>query len=245
MIDYFRDILNSLGSTEPGTVLSLSNEIIGGFDIYQKNYVVTLGGLRTLHYEPAVNGWVSFQDYVPQLSTSSQGQYYTFNNNAVWLQYSNNTYNNFYNQQYLSSVDFVFNPLPTITKTFKTVNYTGSNGWEALNITTDKTGIDTNPQQPALGNTDEAYVGAVIPSYDQGYYVDPINNIQYRAGFDRKQNIYYAALKGTNINIPQQVLTNNLTTGIKGMFLNVQLKEKDNSGGAKQLFSVGSTYNNR
>ena len=245
MIDYFRDILNSLGSTEPGTGLSLSNEIIGGFDIYQKNYVVTLGGLRTLHYEPAVNGWVSFQDYVPQLSTSSQGQYYTFNNNAVWLQYSNNTYNNFYNQQYLSSVDFVFNPLPTITKTFKTVNYTGSNGWEALNITTDKTGIDTNPQQPALGNTDEAYVGAVIPSYDQGYYVDPINNIQYRAGFDRKQNIYYAALKGTNINIPQQVLTNNLTTGIKGMFLNVQLKEKDNSGGAKQLFSVGSTYNNR
>ena len=82
-----------------------------------------------------------------------------------------------------------------------------------------------------------------IYSYQEGAYSE--NGIQYRAGFDRKQNIYYAALKGTNINIPQQVLTNNITTGIKGMFLNVQLKEKDNSGGAKQLFSVGSTYNNR
>ena len=78
-----------------------------------------LGGLRTLHFDPLVNGWVSFQDYIPQLSTSSQGQYYTFKNNAVWLQYSSNLYNNFYGKQYGSSVDFVFNPIPTITKTFK------------------------------------------------------------------------------------------------------------------------------
>ena len=43
MIDYFRDILQNLGGNEPVTTLSLSNEITGGFDIYQKNYVVTLG----------------------------------------------------------------------------------------------------------------------------------------------------------------------------------------------------------
>ena len=29
------------------------------------------------------------------------------------------------------------------------------------------------------------------------------------------------------------------------MFLNVKLQEKDNIGEAKQLFSVGSVYNNR
>ena len=63
---------------------------------------------------------------------------------------ANTVYNNFYGTSYTSSVDFVFNPIPTITKTFKTISYTGSNGWEALNITTDKTGIDSNPQQPAL-----------------------------------------------------------------------------------------------
>ena len=246
MIDYFRDILTNLGGTEPVTNISLSNEIIGGYDIYQKNYVVTLGSLRTLHYDTDINGWVSFQSYVPQLSTSSQGQYYTFQNNGIWKHYSNNLqYNNFYGISYHSSVDFVFNPLPTITKTFKTISYTGSNGWQALNITTDKTGIDSNPQQPALGNTEADYPGLSIPSYDRGYYIDANTNIAYRAGFDRKQNVYYAPLKGTDTNIPQQVLNNNLTTGIKGMFLNVTLKESGNVGEAKQLFSVGAVYSNR
>ncbi len=247
MIDYFRDILQNLGGNEPVTTLSLSNEITGGFDIYQKNYVVTLGGLRTLHFDPLVNGWVSFQDYIPQLSTSSQGQYYTFKNNAVWLQYSSNLYNNFYGKQYGSSVDFVFNPIPTITKTFKTISYTGSNGWSATNITTDKTGIDTNPQDPLLPNTNATYPGIDILNYDDGYYVDPNSQVEYRAGFDRKQNVYYAALKGSSTEIPQQVLINNATTGIKGMFLNVRLKTGNNATDTDpvQLFSVGSSYNNR
>jgi len=246
MIDYFRDILTNLGGTEPVTNISLSNEIIGGYDIYQKNYVVTLGSLRTLHYDTDINGWVSFQSYVPQLSTSSQGQYYTFQNNGIWKHYSNTLqYNGFYGTSYQSSVDFVFNPLPTITKTFKTISYTGSNGWQALNITTDKTGIDSNPQYPALGDTQADYPGLSIASYDRGYYVDTNTNIAYRAGFDRKQNVYYAPLKGTITKIPQQVLQNNLTTGIKGMFLNVTLRQEGKVGQALQLFSVGAVYSNR
>ena len=88
MIDYFRDILTNLGGTEPVTGLSLSNEIIGGYDIYQKNYVVTLGRFKNFTYDTDINGWVSFQSYIPQLSTSSQGQYYTFKNNAIWKHYS-------------------------------------------------------------------------------------------------------------------------------------------------------------
>ena len=151
----------------------------------------------------------------------------------------------FMEASYQSSVDFVFNPLPTITKTFKTISYTGSNGWQALNITTDKTGIDSNPQYPALGDTQADYPGLSIASYDRGYYVDTNTNIAYRAGFDRKQNVYYAPLKGTNTNIPQQVLQNNLTTGIKGMFLNVTLRQEGNVGKALQLFSVGAVYSNR
>ena len=39
-------------------------------------------------------------------------------------------YNNFYGTAYRSTVDFVFNPDPVRMKTFKTVNYEGSNGWE-------------------------------------------------------------------------------------------------------------------
>ena len=128
-----------------------------------------------------------------------------------------------------------------------TISYTGSNGWSATNITTDKTGIDTNPQDPLLPNTNATYPGIDILNYDDGYYVDPNSQVEYRAGFDRKQNVYYAALKGSSTEIPQQVLINNATTGIKGMFLNVRLKTGNNATDTDpvQLFSVGSSYNNR
>ncbi|MHC5057861.1 MAG: hypothetical protein ACYTKD_24605, partial [Planctomycetota bacterium] len=144
MIDYFRDSLN------------IGGEITGGYDVFNKNYVLTINGITkpTVVFDDIINGWVSFVSYVPQLMTSSQGQFYTFKNNAVWLHYSSNAdYNNFYGREHESEVQFVFNPEPTRTKTFKTINYTGSNGWEVTSIVSDYTGVDTNPQQPALGNT--------------------------------------------------------------------------------------------
>jgi hypothetical protein len=245
MIDYFRDTFNSLNS--------LSNqEIIGGYDIFQKNYVVTLAS-QTLHYDTSVNGWVSFQTYIPDLSTSLQGEYYTFAKSGVWKHYSNSNYNTFYGVTTESSVIFVFNPQPTLTKTFKTMEYTGSNGWEVVYSNVDYTGTDTNPQQPALGETDLEQEGNRILSYDEGFYTT--KGVNYRAGFDRKQNKYYAPIKANNATLPGQVIlgggispngySNN--SGIKGMYLTVKfstdgIASKEDS---KQLFSVSTTYNNR
>ena len=245
MIDYFRDTFNSLNS--------LSNqEIIGGYDVFQKNYVVTLAS-QTLHYDTSVNGWVSFQTYIPDLSTSLQGEYYTFAQNGIWKHYSNNNYNTFYNVTTESSVTFVFNPQPTLTKTFKTIEYTGSNGWEVVYSNVDYTGTDTNPQEPTLGYTDLNQSGDKIFSYDQGYYVDPNTGISYRAGFDRKQNKYYAPIKANDDVLPGQVIVSSISnnnssiSGIKGMYLTVKFST-DGAASAedsKQLFSVSTTYNNR
>lgn len=245
MIDYFRDTFNSLNS--------LSNqEITGGYDVFQKNYVVTLAS-QTLHYDTSVNGWVSFQTYIPDLSTSLQGEYYTFAKNGIWKHYSNNKYNTFYDEYRKSSVTFVFNPQPTLTKTFKTVEYTGSNGWQVDFSTVDYTGTDTNPQQPGLGETDLEQEGNRILSYDEGFYTNA--GIEYRAGFDRKQNKYYAPIKADNEQLAGQVILGggvfpfeySNSSGIKGMYLTVTFSTdnatfKDDS---KQLFSVSSNYNNR
>ena len=43
---------------------------------------------KVVVFDDLINGWVSFQDYSPQLMTSSQGEFYTFKNNAVWLHYA-------------------------------------------------------------------------------------------------------------------------------------------------------------
>ena len=198
-------------------------------------------------FDDVINGWVSRMEYNPELSTSSRGIYYTFKDQAIWQQNADPAnYNSFYGIQRYSSVSFVFNPDPVRTKTFNTINYTGSNGWQAQLLTSDYTGVDTNPQQPGLGDTTYSDRGQTILSYDDGYYTN--NGIEYRAGFDRKQNIYYAAIKGTGVGtLGGQVLNSSETTGLKAQFLTLTMQQDLNTDvtGAKQLFSVGAVYSNR
>jgi len=118
----------------------------------------------------------------------------------------------------------------------------------------DYTGVDTNPQQPALGDTthiDEStgsFPDPAIFSYDEGYYTDPTTQIQYRAGFDRKQNVYYAVIKNTSQTLAQEVITpGQNVSGIKGQYAVVTFKQDSTTDitGAKQLFSVGAEFNTR
>ena len=238
MIDYFRDSLNTAG------------EITGGYDVYNKNYVLTINDIEkpTVVFDDLINGWVSFMSYVPELSTSLRGNYYTFKNNGLWKHNVVGEYNLFYQNPVRSSVEFVFNPQPTITKTFKTIDYTGSNGWEVVSLVSDYTGTDTNPQQPILGDTTHVDFASPILSYDEGYYIDPNSNIQYRAGFDRKQNNYYASIKNDSQTLAEEVITpGRLSSGIKGQYAIVTFKNDNTTDprGAKQLFSVGTEFNNR
>ena len=238
MIDYFRD------------KLAAESTITAGYDVYNKNYALTIDdglGAPTVVFDDVINGWVSRMEYNPELSTSSRGIYYTFKDQAIWQQNADPAnYNSFYGIQRYSSVSFVFNPDPVRTKTFNTINYTGSNGWQAQLLTSDYTGVDTNPQQPGLGDTTYSDRGQTILSYDDGYYTN--NGIEYRAGFDRKQNIYYAAIKGTGVGtLGGQVLNSSETTGLKAQFLTLTMQQDLNTDvtGAKQLFSVGAVYSNR
>ncbi|MDB9967639.1 hypothetical protein OAE17_03060 [Gammaproteobacteria bacterium] len=86
-----------------------------------------------------------------------------------------------------------------------------------------------------------------IYSYEEGAYVE--NNIQYRAGFDRKQNEYVAAIKNsaaenTGDVLPGQVLIGSAASGLKGHYLNVYMRTDTTTdlGGLKELFAVGATY---
>jgi hypothetical protein len=238
MIDYFRDTLAEGG------------DIVGGYDIYNKNYVLTLGNptRKTLAYDQMVNGWISFFDYIPELLTSCVGNFYTFKNQKIWKHYVNSNYNNFYGVAYGSTVTFVFNPEPTRMKTFKTISYEGSNGWEVPvnEVKSEFTGVDTNPQQPALGDTNLQDTIARIYSYDEGYYTE--SGVQYRAGFDRKQNTYYAAIKNNSGPRPGEVIFDGSNqTGIKAFYATVKFATDATTdpNGPKQLFSVGSVYNTR
>ena len=235
MVDFFRDQLSKVNST---------SEVIGAYDIHNKNYVVSLqdsdGTYNTLSFDEATNGWVSFFDYKPSNGFSSQGGFFTTNGTSVWKHYSTNVYRaNFYGIDNDATIKFVLNPDPTRVKTFKTINYEGTNGWEVISLVSDATGFDA--RDAGWGETIDT--SSKIWSYDEGLYVE--DNVQYRAGFDRKQNRYVAAIKNNStVPLAGQVLIGPDNTGIKAYYATVtmQTDATTNPGGLKELFAVGATY---
>ena len=82
-----------------------------------------------------------------------------------------------------------------------------------------------------------------IWSYDEGLYVE--NNINYRAGFDRKQNNYVAAIKNSSTTpLAGQVMIGSDNSGLKAYYATVTLQTDTTTdpGGLKELFAVGATY---
>jgi len=248
MIDWFRDNLSG--------VTTQNGEITAGWDIYNKNYTLKIENRTAaekdplnaayritpvLSFDEANNGWTGFYSYNPQLVTSCLGQFYSWQDNQIWQHYSNSTANNFYGVSYQSTVHLVLNPSPTDMKTFKTINYEGSSGWEVTNLYSEETGFDDVSGTWTEWND----TSLAIPSYFEGQWLDPISNITYRQGFERKQNTYMAAL--INNSGPRQgevIFDGSSATGIKAFYTNIVMSTDltTDPGSQKQLFAVGSEY---
>ena len=129
-------------------------------------------------------------------------------------------------------------------KTFKTVNYEGSNGWEVISMTSDPTGKDLSG---VLWVDNNDTINRIY-SYDEGFYTDPATQIEYRAGFDRKQNTYFAAIKNnSDARAGEVVFGGAKETGIKAFYTTIKLQTDATTDpqGPKELFSVGSQFNLR
>ena len=147
-----------------------------------------------------------------------------------------------------SSIQFVFNPSPNNIKTFQTINYEGTSGWEVSALVSDETGFDSS-QGNWINHIDTIVEGAgatqyrKIYSYVEGAYVE--DGIQYRAGFDRKQNKYMAVIpNNTQTPIAGEVVFGNSMTGIKAYYATVTMKTDATTdpNGLKELFTVSSVF---
>ena len=253
MIDFFRDQLSAVTST---------GVILGAYDNYNQNYVLSIQpnnryepdgtAYKTLTFDERSQGWTSFFTYKPDAIFSSQGSFYSAKDESddsrIFKHYTNQTRNSFYGSTSSSSVQFVFNPSPNNVKTFQTINYEGTNGWEVTAFLSDETGfdavngnwinhVDTIVEGPGATQYRKIY------SYDEGAYTE--DNIQYRAGFDRKQNKYMAVIpNNTQTPIAGEVVFGNQTTGIKAYYATVTMKTDATTdpNGLKELFAVSSTF---
>ena len=274
MTDYFRDNLNSINqSVAPGFVQ-------GGWDIHNKQYVVSLyqdpiqfpaSTFSTLAYGQSIGGgagWSTFYSFKPDQMLSLRDKLYTLKNGALWQHYSTSALRgNFYGVSTPSSITFVFNPQPNFSKTFRTISYEGSSGWQVSSIITDSTGEDllnaVTYQETQDETVNSSYdsseptiiAPAALPpsvySYQQGQY-DLLGN-EYpaaltapilRAGFDRKENKYVANLINNSVASLGEIVFGSQMSGIKGFYSTVTLSTDNttNVGGEKELFNVGTVY---
>lgn len=220
MVDFFRDELSSLDS---------QSKIVGGYDIHNKKYDLSIqkvdGTYKTLGFDDSVNGWVSFYTYKPDFIRSLKNKFYSFKNGGIWQHYATNvTRGSFYGAPGEANVTFVFNPNVSAIKTFKTLNYEGSDGWEAKDI---------------FSNTDQAYG---ISQYIFASTSNAMAEALFTNSFKKKESKYFASI---NNNTPQQqgeIIFGESASGIKGLYTTITMSVANPSSSQKELFAVSSEY---
>lgn len=227
---FFTSILSSLENVK----------IIGGYDVVSKSYVLSLqppsSAYYTLAFDEAVNGWTSFYDYKPSAIFSINSNYYTTKDSLIFKHNSfANPRGQFYFVQYPASVTLVLNANPSASKVFKTINYEGSNGWEAIYISTS---YDTGA--PIRSYLEGTYDSATPQNIGSAAVVQPI----YYAGFTRKESKFFANIINDSIPTEGEVIFGKSMSGIKGFFntITLQTDNSTNVGGFKELYAVSSEY---
>ena len=122
MHDWFSDRFSVIGTSN----------VVGSFDDKKGEYNITLKSTDnyssgpTLSFSEKSKGWVSFKSFDQENGISLNNSYYTFSGGNMYQHHTNETRNQFYGNQFDSSVDLLFNQGPGIIKSFSTLNYEGS-----------------------------------------------------------------------------------------------------------------------
>ena len=80
----------------------------------------------TISFSETAKGWTSFKSFIQDGGLSLNNDYYTLKNGELWRHHFNETRNNFYDDQYDSHVDILFNEESAKVKSFGSMKYEGS-----------------------------------------------------------------------------------------------------------------------
>ena len=255
MTDFFRDEFNTVDSS------LAKGKIVGGWDVHNKQYVVSLqtassNNYKTVAFDESVQGFPSFFSYNPSQSFSVKNRFFTMHDGALWVHNSPSVRRGrFYDVDNKSKITFIFNDSPSVMKVFKTINYEGANGWQVDSFSSDLTGLNlfnntySSSQDEAgvlTGPNDPAVFSYMMGGYDN--YGNSYPSILYppisRAGFDRKENKYMAAIMNKSQAAQEEVLFGSDISGIKGYFAVVTMSTDPDTdlGGPKDLFMASTNY---
>ena len=90
----------------------------------------------TLTYSETVKGWPSFYSYFPEMIKGMNQYLYTFKGGNLYRHNTGSTRNQYYGENYPSTVTSVFNQEPTTVKVFKTIELESDDRW-SIDLVTD------------------------------------------------------------------------------------------------------------
>ena len=234
MFDYFRDNLSASSLGELG-------KLVGGWDIHSKQYVLsiqpTIGkstGDRavTLSFDEKVKGWTSFASYIPSQMFSLDNRFYSFNlTGDLYQHYSENVNRaSFYGTNNNSTVTTVFNIQPSLSKTFKTINYEGDDKWTLSTFETYLTGTSDTANS--------------ISAYSVPANLADMESALLQNTFKAKENKYFANLINTSPVNNGEIIYGADISGVKGFFAVAKFSAVNDSGASKtnELFAVSTEF---
>ena len=206
MKDWFRDNLK------------LSNKLVGSYDDKKDEYNITIKGdtiAKTVTFKEDVKGWVSFKSFTPENAISCANEYYTFLDGRAWKHHDETKpRNTFYDQALApSTLEVVFNEVPGSVKSFKTINYEGSQA-----KVTKETGDN---EYFNLSDMDGWYVENIVTNLEQGGITEFVN----------KEGKWFGYVTGNDV-------THNLNGDVSG---NYYTEDFSIQGVGRTISAVNST----
>jgi hypothetical protein len=170
---------------------------------------------KTLSYSEQAKGWISFKSFIPESGVSLGGDYYTFNNGAIYKHHEEETNNNvFYDQARVNSfIDFIFNDSTPVVKDFKTLSYEGSAG--KRNGYIEHAGGATDANYDNLNSIDGWFVSNIVTDLQKGSVPE----------FIKKEGKYYNYIRGGSFDNTNSDDIGSLNVQGLGVIANVEYDE--------------------
>jgi len=144
----------------------------GTLDNFSMRRVVLGIEEKTLSFSEKAKGWTSFKSFIPETGVSVGKQYFTTKLGQLWKHYTNETRNNFYGQQYSSTIEFLLNNSPSTVKSFNTFNYEGSQAYNERYIV-DSNGVSNISLENFIDNGKNGwYVTEIETDLERGSLKD-------------------------------------------------------------------------
>ena len=197
-----------------GDNLAASSNIIGSYNEDKGSYNITLND-QTLSFDERVDGWTSFKSFIPEAGFSINNKYYTFKNGDLYS-HDNTTRNTFYGTAYESSVNVLINDIPTSVKSFKTLNYEGSDSRKYTysgTISSTTIGAGTTLEVLEKAGYTPTQISTLTEAETKGWYANSITTDQQTGSvrfFKEKENFKFNKILGdttTSSNIDTKELS--------------------------------------